>query len=71
MLLQRIVILCFQNPKGIFLGHKGLGDDKILPVVKVIEELPRVETVDLSDNRLTGIAGILLHFSRLISSLRR
>ena len=26
----------------------------MLPVIEVLEELPTVETIDLSDNRLTG-----------------
>mmetsp|Transcript_15285 Transcript_15285/g.25407 ORF Transcript_15285/g.25407 Transcript_15285/m.25407 type:complete len:1484 (+) Transcript_15285:120-4571(+) len=39
--------------KGIFLGHKGLGDAKMLPVIHVLEDLPTVESIDFSDNRLT------------------
>lgn len=39
--------------RGIYLGHKGLGDTKILPLVSVMDELPCLETADLCDNRLT------------------
>ena len=42
-----------REPKGLCLGHKGLGDAKMLPVIHVLEDLPTIETIDLSDNRLT------------------
>ena len=42
-----------KEPKGIFLGHKGVGDANMLPVIHVLENLPTVETIDFSDNRLT------------------
>jgi len=44
------------HPKGVFLAHKGLGDDRMLPIVSVIDQLPAVESVDLCDNRLTDIS---------------
>ena len=42
-----------EEAKGLFLGHKGLGDAKLMPVIQVLENLPTVETIDFSDNRLT------------------
>lgn len=44
------------NPKGVFLGHKGLGDKRMLPVIEIVEKLPAVETIDISDNRLTDVS---------------
>lgn len=41
------------NPRGIFLGGKGLGDTRILPIVLVTDSLPAVESIDVSDNRMT------------------
>eukprot|EP01034_Spumella_vulgaris_P029711 gene29711-36803_t len=43
------------NPLGIFLGHKGLGDAKMVPVIKVLEKLPAIQSIDFCDNRLTDL----------------
>jgi len=51
-----IVLRKEKEPKGVFLAHKGLGDDRMLPIVSVIDQLPAVESVDLCDNRLTDIS---------------
>lgn len=40
-------------PLGLHLSHKGLGDDRIWPAIQVVERLPAMQTIDLSDNRLT------------------
>ena len=45
-----------KNPRGVFLGGKGLGDTRILPIVKVLDTLPAVETIDFSDNRMTDVS---------------
>ena len=41
---------------GVCLGGKGLGDEKILPVVLVLDLLPAVHIIDFHDNRLTDIS---------------
>lgn len=53
-LLPLSLLLRKENkPLGLYLGHRGLGDDRLLPVVQVLEKLPALQTIDLSDNRLT------------------
>eukprot|EP01038_Epipyxis_sp_PR26KG_P006849 gene6849-9376_t len=48
------------NPLGICLGSRGLGDDRVLPLIKIIDQLPAIKTVDLADNRLTDLSLVLL-----------
>lgn len=44
------------QPRGVFLGGRGLGDSRIMPVVSVIDSLPAIEAIDLSDNRMTDVS---------------
>jgi hypothetical protein len=44
------------DPLSISLGGKGLGDLNMLPVVAVIDQLPIVESIDFSDNRMTDVS---------------
>ena len=44
------------QPRGVFLANKGLGDERMLPIIAVLESLPGVHAIDLSDNRLTDIS---------------
>jgi len=42
-----------KEPLGIFLSHRGLGDIRFQPILKIIDQLPGIHTIDLCDNRLT------------------
>jgi len=44
-----------KEPLGIYLSHHGIGDVRFQPVVKIIDQLPGIHTIDLCDNRLTDI----------------
>mmetsp|Transcript_5234 Transcript_5234/g.11448 ORF Transcript_5234/g.11448 Transcript_5234/m.11448 type:complete len:1188 (+) Transcript_5234:1048-4611(+) len=44
-----------KDPMGIHLAHRGLGDERMMPMIKVMEGLPAVHSIDLCDNRLTDI----------------
>ncbi len=44
------------HPLGLHLGHRGLGDARLAPVIKIVEKLPALRTIDFSDNRLTDAA---------------
>lgn len=48
------------QPNGVFLAHRGLGDAYIMPLIKVIDTLPAIQTIDLCDNRLTDTSLIPL-----------
>ena len=41
------------QPRGVFLSGRGLGDTRIMPIISVIDALPAIEAIDLSDNRMT------------------
>ncbi len=43
------------EPLGIHLSHHGLGDKRVQPLIDVIETLPGIRSIDLSDNRLTDL----------------
>lgn len=43
------------NPMGVHLAHRGLGDERMLPLITVIDSLPAIHTIDLCDNRLTDL----------------
>lgn len=44
-----------KTPLGIYLSHHGIGDIRFQPVIKIIDQLPGIHTLDLCDNRLTDI----------------
>ena len=44
-----------KEPLGIYLSHHGIGDIRFQPVIKIIDQLPGIHTIDLCDNRLTDI----------------
>jgi hypothetical protein len=44
-----------KEPFGIYLSHHGIGDVRFQPVIKIIDQLPGIHTIDLCDNRLTDI----------------
>ena len=48
-----ILARSINNPKVINLNGKGLGDAVILALTNVLEKLPSLDTLLLSDNRLT------------------
>lgn len=41
------------DPNCLNLGNKGLGDEKLLPVIEVLNQLPALTKLILCDNRLT------------------
>ncbi|RYH11471.1 hypothetical protein EON65_38750 [archaeon] len=41
------------HPLSLHLAHKGWGDDRMFPAIKVVDKLPAIQCIDLSDNRLT------------------
>lgn len=45
-----------EDPKGLDISHRGIGDKKMLPLVNVIEKLPLLQSVIVCDNRLTDIS---------------
>jgi hypothetical protein len=51
-----LILRSENRQKGIFLGHKGLGDERALPVISILDTLPAVFVIDLSDNRLTDVS---------------
>lgn len=56
------------NPKGVFLRHRGLGDERMLPLIAVLPDLPAVEYIDFCDNRLTDTS--LSELARMLNGLR-
>ena len=48
------------NPMGVHLSHRGLGDERMLPMIKIMDTLPAIQTIDLCDNRLTDLTLIPL-----------
>eukprot|EP01040_Poterioochromonas_malhamensis_P006668 gene6668-7183_t len=43
------------EPLGIHLSHHGLGDKRVQPLIDVIDKLPGIRSIDLSDNRLSDV----------------
>jgi Ran GTPase-activating protein (RanGAP) involved in mRNA processing and transport len=43
------------EPLGVYLGHRGVGDLRMEPLIRIIDKLPGVRHIDLSDNRLTDL----------------
>lgn len=43
-------------PNGVFLRNKGLGDERIMPLISILNELPAVQSIDVCDNRLTDVS---------------
>lgn len=65
-----IILRKDSNPMGVHLPHRGIGDDKMFPLIKVMDTLPAIQTIDLCDNRLTDqtlipLAAKLLQFKSL------
>jgi Leucine-rich repeat (LRR) protein len=48
-----LIVRSENKQKGVYLPNKGLGDDRVLPIISVLDTLPAVYVIDLSDNRLT------------------
>jgi Ran GTPase-activating protein (RanGAP) involved in mRNA processing and transport len=42
-------------PLTLDLGRRGLGDLRVKPIIDVIDELPALHSINLSDNRLTDV----------------
>ena len=61
-----IILRKSTNPMGVHLSHRGIGDERMIPLIKVIDTLPAIQTIDLCDNRLTDITLIPLA-SKLIN----
>lgn len=53
LLPRRLLVRKESEPLAITLAHHGLGDERMLPVIEVIELIPALRTIDISDNRLT------------------
>jgi Ca2+-binding EF-hand superfamily protein/Ran GTPase-activating protein (RanGAP) involved in mRNA processing and transport len=45
-----------EDPKGLNISHRGIGDRKMLPLVSIVERLPALNTIILADNRLTDLS---------------
>jgi Ran GTPase-activating protein (RanGAP) involved in mRNA processing and transport len=65
-----IVLRKESNPMGVHLPHRGIGDVRMIPLIKVMDTLPAIQTIDLCDNRLTDVtliplAAKLLQFKSL------
>ncbi len=55
-LLPLPLLLRSENaPLTLDLGRRGLGDKRVKPIIDVIDELPALHSINLSDNRLTDI----------------
>lgn len=44
-----------KHPFALNLNSRGLGDERMMPVIDVIDRLPSIQTVDFADNRLTDV----------------
>lgn len=44
------------DPNGLNISHKGIGDHKMIPLVNIIEKLPSLNAMILADNRLTDLS---------------
>ena len=55
------------TPYDVALGHRGLGDKRAAPIIEVIDMLPGISTINLSDNRLTDKT--LMPLARKLPSL--
>jgi Ran GTPase-activating protein (RanGAP) involved in mRNA processing and transport len=56
------------EPLGVYLGHRGVGDLRMEPLIRIIDKLPGVRHIDLSDNRLTDLT--LLPFTEKLSFMK-
>lgn len=61
-----IILRKDSNPMGVHLSHRGLGDVRMAPLIKVMHTLPAIQTIDLCDNRLTDVTLVPLA-SKLLS----
>jgi hypothetical protein len=66
--LSSLLLRKENEPLGIFLAHYGLGDTRLQPLVRVIDSLPGIKTLDLADNRLTDLT--LLPLTAKLASIR-
>lgn len=56
------------EPLGLHLRYRGIGDERFAPVVNIIEKLPALQSIDLTDNRLTD--DTLMTFATKLQQLK-
>jgi hypothetical protein len=66
--LSSLLIRKENEPLSISLPHYGLGDLRLQPFVHIVDTLPGIRTLNLSDNRLTDIT--LLPLTEKLSAMK-